>query len=131
AALGELAFFEAASLFPVPASSAETPYVFVLALFLGPGRQKEIDEHRFAYQDAVRLVIERRLGADLVPDRIELYPLQARMKVPKGGKVLAPDHSWCQAQFIRGSLARKSREEGFALIAELRALVAAGDGKGG
>jgi hypothetical protein len=90
-------------------------FAFVLLVFLGSREVKnaanvcaQIEQH-----------ISFLLSPQHVPSYIELYSLYPRMKE---GVV---DESWCQTQYVSGSLHRKSQSRSAKLLTELRKVCAA------
>lgn len=60
-------------------------------------------------------VIEREMGKEFLPDRIHFFPLCPRRDAD--GNV---DHAWCQDQYLTGGLMRKSQDETYRCLAQLR-----------
>jgi hypothetical protein len=115
---GPQGIFDHAAIIAAPGSNADAQWLFVLVLFCGPRRRAEIAERRFAWEEAIRGVIARRLGADFQPDKIEPFPLHARLT--KKGDV---DVSWAQACYVRGSLSRRAKSDSFRLLGSMRDLM--------
>jgi hypothetical protein len=90
--------------------------VRVLVAFTGAARASAADER------ALRGRIAQALGADFVPDRIELVPLYPRIR---DGQI---DQRWCDAQQTTGMLYHKPRQPLFQLLTLLRHSLGA-DGK--
>lgn len=95
-----------------PAGGALGP-LFVLLVFVG-GRS--VDESVLASN--IRKRIERELGKEFLPDRVEVLPLHPR-RDEEGGI----DHVWCRDNYLMGGLARRSRGDVYRCITELRDMV--------
>ncbi|GIW70590.1 MAG: hypothetical protein KatS3mg102_0132 [Planctomycetota bacterium] len=101
-----------------PTGDAAQPHRFVLLVFVGPERRAAIAEQGERWAAAIRARLAHHLAPEFLPDEIEFYPLRAR---EQDGAI---DQAWCQAQFVSGALARKSRRRTWALLAELRSALA-------
>jgi len=104
------------SIVQVPVSGAAvTDPLFVLLIFTG-ARGSGVDEAEIAKK--IRSRIEREMGQEFLPDRIQFFPLLPRYDAD--GNI---DHIWCQNQYLNGSLFRKSRQEIYRSLTCLRELV--------
>ncbi|HEX8110541.1 MAG TPA: hypothetical protein VF516_22565, partial [Kofleriaceae bacterium] len=88
--------------------------VRILCAFTGAARPQPGDE------DALARAIGQELGAELVPDHVQLLPLYARLR---GGE---PDPRWCLSQQVTGQFYRKPRQEPTQALTLLRRAIAAG-----
>lgn len=80
----------------------------LLLIFTGP------DGDRGAALAAVEARIRYDLGADFLPDRVEVYPLLPRRE---GGAI---DHGWCRVQYFAGLLHQKSHHPAFEALTRAR-----------
>jgi len=92
--------------------------LFIFLIFTGAGGAG-MDEAAICKK--VRSTIEREMGQEFLPDRIQFFPLLPRCDAE--GNI---DHNWCQNQYLNGSLSRKSRQEIYRSLTCLRELVRAG-----
>jgi len=102
------------SLVEVPSFEAGRDPVFVLLVFIGGKRG--VGEAGLI--QAIFKAIEREMGKEFFPDRIHFFPL-----FPRGVAEGELDHHWCQEQYLTGGLFRKSREEIYRTLAQLREYV--------
>lgn len=82
----------------------------VLLVFVEPApgmRPPSLEYH------VISRLIEKEMGKNHLPDRIELVPLRPRVLE---GKV---DRAWCRSQYMTGTLLRKSRLEMFRVLGRL------------
>jgi len=134
-------FLEDAAVVPVVSGGAASEARFVLVGFTGDEPSAVFDAALPARGAALRAMVAAALGAEAVPDRIELFPLYARrIKAagdPTGGvarvptpHLLAPlvDLDWCQAQYLGGLLFRKAHAPLFQRLVALRRSVRAAAG---
>jgi len=84
---------------------------FALLLFIGGKKGVE----QAAVRSAILRVIERSMGKEFFPDRIHFFPLY-----PRGEGEGSVDQDWCRDQYLTGGLFRKSREETYLCLAQLR-----------
>jgi hypothetical protein len=82
--------------------------VRILCAFSGAARPEPGDE------DALARVILQELGAELVPDHVQVLPLYPRLRDG------APDARWCAAQQVTGSFYHKPRQEPHQALTLLR-----------
>lgn len=114
AALEDCPFLDGASITTVAAGGSTLAQRFVLLGFLGHESDERFAAHRAAREAELLRMLSRRLGEDLLPDHIELFPLHARRKED------AVDHDWCQHQYVSGALFQKARTPMFRHMAALR-----------
>ncbi|MEM9458704.1 MAG: hypothetical protein AAGF11_31295 [Myxococcota bacterium] len=114
AALDDCPFLDSASITTVAAGGSTLAQRFVLLGFLGHESDERFAALRPARSAELLRMLSRRLGEDLLPDRIELFPLHARRKQD------AVDHDWCQRQYVTGALFQKARTPMFRHMAALR-----------
>jgi hypothetical protein len=88
--------------------------VRILCAFSGAARPQPGDE------DALARAIAQELGAELVPDHVQLLPLYPRLR---GGE---PDPRWCASQQVTGLFYRKPRQEPYQALTLLRRALALG-----
>lgn len=119
-ALADLDFVTAASVVPVLSGEAAVRYRFVVLVFTGAEPAPAFQAALAARAAAVEQAIRARLGDDMRPDRVDLFPLHARTR---DGAV---DHDWCQAQFVTGILFRKARAPVLHRLTALRHAAIAG-----
>ncbi len=116
AALEDCPFLHGASIVVVPAGGTTLAQRFVLLGFCGHEPDERFGALVASRRDELGRMLATRLGPDLLPDRIELFPLLPR--VSEG----AVDHAWCQAQYRTGTLYAKTRTPTFRRTTELRQL---------
>jgi hypothetical protein len=111
AAIGSLPHCSRSSIVAAPALGADVNPNFVLLLFIGghPGVEQA------AVRKKILATIAREMGKEFFPDRIQFFPLY-----PRGDDEGNVDHHWCRDQYLTGSLFRKSREEMYRSLAQLR-----------
>lgn len=115
-ALAGLDFVRASSVVAVIAGGASSQYRFVLLVFTGA---EPVTRHRALLAERVRRIedhLRARLGAELLPDRVEMFPLYARAQAPAG----EPDHAWCRVQYLTGTAFRKARTPLFLSLSAVR-----------
>ncbi len=105
----ELPFVRGATVVPAPTGGVAGHYRFVLLVFTGAQAPQS-----GPWLQQIRRGIELQLGAEHLPDRIELFPLYPRQV---DGQV---DEAWCQAQYLTGALYRKSTDPIFQSLTSLR-----------
>jgi hypothetical protein len=101
---------------PVPTTDLARPFLFGLLVFLDPGRPVTA-ARREEWKKAIADIVTQQVGAEHVPDRVDVYPFRARRV---GGSV---DQTWCTREYLSGGLERRARDEGWRRLAELRAIV--------
>jgi hypothetical protein len=99
------------SIVEVPRFAGGADPAFVLLLFLGG----KTGPDQAAARKEILTAVLREMGNEFLPDRIHFFPLYPRRE--GDGNV---DHHWCRDQYLTGSLFRKSREETYRLLAQLR-----------
>jgi hypothetical protein len=99
------------SVVEVPAFGPDVEPTFVLLLFVG-GRTG-VDQA--LVRKEVLATIAREMGREFFPNRIQFFPLY-----PRGDGEGNVDHDWCRDQYLMGALFRKSREEMYRSLAQLR-----------
>jgi len=114
AVVARAAFLDGAAVVPVVSGGAASEARFVLVGFTGDEPSAAFDAARKARCAELRRLVAAALGAELVPDRIELFPLYARRI---DGNV---DLEWSQAQYLGGLLFRKARAPIFQRLVALR-----------
>jgi hypothetical protein len=102
------------SVVEVPSFEAGRDPVFVLLVFMGG--KGGVGEAGLI--QAIFKAIEREMGKEFLPDRIHFFPLH-----PRGAAEGELDHHWCREQYLTGGLFRKSREEIYRTLAQLREYV--------
>ncbi len=102
------------SVVEVPSFEAGSDPVFVLLVFIGGKRG--VGEAGLI--QSIFKAIEREMGKEFLPDRIHFFPL-----FPRGVAEGELDHHWCREQYLTGGLFRKSREEIYRTLAQLREYV--------
>jgi hypothetical protein len=119
AALEALPFLVGTSVVAVPTSGQASTSRPVLLAFTGARAPSASAEQE------IRRRIETQLGAEFLPERIELYPLYPHRK--KG----AVDDAWCASQYLTGALHRKTTDPMFQALTVLRGrLLESGGGPG-
>jgi hypothetical protein len=104
------------SIVQVPVSgTVAADSLFVFLIFTGAGGAG-MDEAAICKK--VRSTIEREMGQEFLPDRIQFFPLLPRCDAE--GNI---DHNWCQNQYLNGCFSRKSRQEIYRSLTCLRELV--------
>jgi hypothetical protein len=111
AAIGSLPHCSRSSIVAAPALGADLNPNFVLLLFIGG--HSGVDQA--AVRKKILATIAREMGKEFFPDRIQFFPLY-----PRGDDEGNVDHHWCRDQYLTGSLFRKSREEMYRSLAQLR-----------
>lgn len=108
----ELDFIKGACVVPVPSGGAAGGTLFTLLVFLGadPDPAPKEPDRRAAIERQITV----RLGLELLPDRMEFFPLYPRLLE---GKL---DKEWCETQHRTGLLSRKSRNPMFLDLTALR-----------
>jgi hypothetical protein len=114
AVIQNLPEFSLSSVVEVPSFEAGSDPVFVLLVFIGGKRG--VDEAGLI--QSIFKAIEREMGKEFLPDRIHFFPL-----FPRGVAEGELDHHWCREQYLTGGLFRKSREEIYRTLAQLREYV--------
>ncbi|WP_428261489.1 AMP-binding protein [Haliangium sp.] len=115
AALAELPFVCQASVVAVLAGGRSVYHRFVLLVFTGAETPAQMSAQAAQRRQLLERVITARVGADALPDRVDLFPLLARV-----GEDGAVDHEWCRTQFLTGALFRKSRLAAYHHLTALR-----------
>jgi hypothetical protein len=110
-AIGGLPECAYSSLVEAPLFGSGGDPAFALLLFIGGKTGVE----QAAVRSAILRVIERDMGKEFFPDRIHFFPLYPRRE----GEGIV-DHDWCRDQYLTGGLFRKSREETYLCLAQLR-----------
>jgi hypothetical protein len=114
AVIQNLPYCSLSSIVEVPSLEAGSDSAFVLLVFVGGntavGEEGIITE--------ILQAIEREMGKEFIPDRIQFFPLY-----PRGVADGKLDHDWCQRQYLSGGLFRKSREEIYRTLTQLREFV--------
>lgn len=116
AALADCPFLRGASVVATPAGGATLAQRFVLLGFVGHEPRMRFDALFGPRSEELQRMLTERLGAERLPDHIELFPLVPRLRE---GEV---DHAWCQTQYLGGALFAKARTPVFHRITELRRL---------
>lgn len=106
-------FLDGAAVVPVMSGGSASEARFVLIGFTGDEPLADFDAAMQPRCATLRGMLAAALGADLVPDRIELFPLYAR-------GASAADQDWVQAQYLGGVLFRKAQSPVFRRLGALR-----------
>lgn len=119
AAIATLPFVRGGSVVPVLSGGPASHFKLVLLVFCGfcgsdgaPDADTATERARIV---AVERAIRDQLGDEHLPDHVILFPLHARRDVKQG-----VNHDWCQAQYVLGSLFRKSRMPLFRHLTAIR-----------
>jgi hypothetical protein len=104
-----------------PTSNPGDPLRYMVLVFMGPAGRTLLAGGTEEYDREIEQRIQMQIGAEYLPDGIEYFPLYAR---EVEGEV---DHDWCHAQFISGTLHRKSKQQTFELISSLRRAAVRGE----
>ncbi len=104
-----------ATVVEVPSMGGSEDYRFALLLF-SEGRTRF---DRASISRAVMTAIEKEMGGEFLPDLIQFFPLTPRRD--EKGEI---DHDWCRSQYLTGRLFRKSGQELFVCLAQLRECLA-------
>lgn len=112
-------FLDGAAVVPVTSGGAVSEARFVLVGFTGDEPSITFDAALEPRRAALLRLLAAALGAEALPDRIELFPLYAR-KVDG-----AIDLEWIQAQYLGGLLFRKAQTPVFRRLGALRRSVRA------
>ena len=107
-------FLDGAAVVPVVSGGTVSEARFVLIGFTGDEPIAEFDAAWLPRCADLRRRLTAALGRDAVPDRIELFPLYARRTAG------AVDPSWSQAQYLGGTLFRKTQTPTFRRLSALR-----------
>ena len=102
------------SMSKLPAPQMAGDHIFLLLVFTGTATR--VDEAKIVKE--IRNTLIRDLGEEFLPDRILFYPLYPRQDPDKN-----IDHEWCHSQFITGGLLRKSKDEIYQSITQLKAQI--------
>jgi hypothetical protein len=124
-AIAENEFVEDAAIIPVKTGASSRPFAFVLLVFVGFERTEELAAEKDDWRVALEKSIVRHQGAEHLPDKIELYPYSAR-KVE--GEL---DLDWVTTEYGLGNLYRRSRDDTYRLLQEVRALAVGNPGAAG
>ena len=84
-----------------------------IVLLVFTGSRTEIDTATLTSQ--IHAVIREEMGDEFQPDKIDFIPLHPRF-LPD----MQMDHDWCRSRYLNGSLFRRSREEIFQCLTQLR-----------
>jgi hypothetical protein len=112
-------FLDGATVVPVASGGAASETRFVLIGFTGDEPRAAFDAALAPRRAALRGLLAAALGAEALPDRIELFPLYARRIVA------AVDQEWSRGQYLAGVLFRKARTPLFRHLGALRRSVRA------
>jgi hypothetical protein len=112
-------FLVGAAVAPVVSGGSASEARFVLIGFTGDEPRAAFDAARPSREARLCALLAGALGAECVPDRIELFPVYPRQAGP------AVDLEWCQAQYLGGTLFRKAQSTIFARLVALRRSVRA------
>jgi len=112
-AVQTLPFVRGAAVVPAPTGGVAGHYRFVLLVFTGAQTPQAS-----LWLQEIQKCLELELGAEHLPDRVELFPLYPRRLEGKvEGKV---DEAWCQTQYLTGALYRKASDPLFQALTALR-----------
>ncbi|MCP3060892.1 AMP-binding protein [Myxococcus sp. K38C18041901] len=114
-ALADLPFCHGASVTPAASAGTSRHAPHVLILFTGAEDAETFAREQDARRVEVRRRLELRLGAEHLPDRVELFPLLPHRT--KEGRI---DEAWCRAQYLLGALHQKSTDPLFQALTALR-----------
>lgn len=109
-AVGAVSGCQCCSICEVAVAGASNSSLFVLLVFMGGSNFNEAD-----VATRIRRSIERDMGHEFLPDRIQFLPLCPRYD-SEGGV----DHEWCKTEFVSGGLFRRSRDDICLAISALR-----------
>lgn len=110
---------EEAAVIAIPSAEQVGRWLFVLVLFCGGLQAMDASPERATQlRDAIEKKIRSNLGAEHLPDNIEVYPLSVRRQVTASGPA---DVEWVQSQFASGLLQRKAELAPFRTLSTLRA----------
>jgi hypothetical protein len=119
AVVAQAVFLDGAAVVSVVSGGAASEARFVLVGFTGHEPSAAFDAALPSRCAELRRRVAAALGAELLPDRIELFPLYAR-------RINAEvDLEWSQAQYLGGLLFRKARAPIFQRLVALRRSVRA------
>lgn len=110
-AIRNLPYGSLCSIAQIPPFGAGAKPVFVLLVFTG-GKPAQ---RAAGITKEILQFIEREMGKEFSPDRIQFFPLYPRRDAE--GIV---DHNWCRDQYLTGGLFRKSQEETYRCLTQLR-----------
>ncbi|WP_342381189.1 AMP-binding protein [Myxococcus stipitatus] len=114
-ALADLPFVSGACVTAVPSGGTPGQSKHVLLVFTGAEEKEHFEREASPRRQALRHHLERRLGAEHLPDRIELFPL-----LPHRDKEGRVDEAWCRAQYATGALHQKSTDPLFQALTAVR-----------
>jgi hypothetical protein len=114
-AIQTLPYCSCCSIADIPPFGPGVDPAFVLLVFTGG--KTGVGEAAVAKE--ILSAIEREMGNEFFPDRIQFFPLY-----PRYGSDGTVDHDWCRDQYLTGGLFRKSREETYRCLAQLRQYLA-------
>lgn len=114
-ALADLPFCQGACISTAASggSAQHTPHV--LLVFTGAEDAERFTQEAGNRRLEIRRRLELRLGAEHLPDRIELFPLLPHRT--KDGQV---NEAWCRSQYLTGALHQKSSDPVFQALTALR-----------
>ncbi len=110
-AIESLHYCSCCSIVKIPPFGPSGDPAFALLVFTG-GKE---GVGKAAVTKEIFNAIEREMGNEFFPDRIQFFPLYPRRD--SDGIV---DHDWCRDQYLTGALFRKSREETYWCLSQLR-----------
>jgi len=99
------------SIVEMPALQNPGSHTYTLLIFIG-GRL-DISANEITSQ--VRETLQFEMGAEFIPHKILIFPLYPRLNEDR-----LVNHGWCHAQFISGSLFKKSKNELYRATTRLR-----------
>lgn len=116
AVLADLEFAQATAFLSIPGGGESRSAHYILLVFVGDHSEEIIAAASKNWTDTIRTRIANQLSAEFLPDRIEIYPLYARLQ---DGAV---DQRWCEVQYLTGLLHRKSKHLVYRRLTALRRL---------
>ncbi|MCP3101831.1 AMP-binding protein [Myxococcus sp. K15C18031901] len=114
-ALGDLPFSQGASVAVAPTGGPSGHHRHVLLVFTGAEEASHFESEANPRRQEIRRRLELRLGAEHLPDRIELFRLLPHRT--EDGRV---DDPWCRAQYLTGALHQKNSDPLFQALTALR-----------
>ncbi|MCE9666987.1 AMP-binding protein [Myxococcus stipitatus] len=114
-ALADLPFCKGASVAIAPTGGPAGHHRYVLLVFTGAEESPHFENEANPRRQEIRKRLELRLGAEHLPDRVELIRLLPHRA--EDGRV---DDAWCRAQYLTGALHVKSTDPMFQALTALR-----------
>lgn len=114
--VAELPFVETAMVYPVLRFTSPLDRLFLLLVFVNPMKKTIEEDEKKQWTNEIEQHLQKYLGKNFLPDRIEYYPLYPKM----GASGI--DRYWCMNHYDKGLFAKKMGTTLYPILHQLKKL---------